>query len=591
MKSPIQPIVILRPEAAAGRAWRRLAGVLVPLALLAGAPAGLHAQAPSFTRQPVSQGVLINSAATLAVTVTGAPTPTLQWYRAGVALVGKTTATLSWANVTPAEGGTYHVVATNSLGSARSADATLTVLPGLERFGPLLSLQSTASHPRPGYPAWYQDTTGLALELLTPLSAAELQLGYDVILPGEATFDAARGGEPFPTGWSLEHFYWYARSDFNVGAARARLTLALEASFGNAATVVPGDEVVFTRIRFDVPSAPLAGDYLIKTPYSEHEVKNVLVGGRIRVVEDVGIAPAPAGFSLALRSKVGPFLTAADALGGELPLHTGPDGLKYLADPLRVGPVTGSPFGADRNSVKVYYKPSGTTTTYPVIPTWGATDFALYGRVKTTAIPTRTLVDRVTKTVSGTDRRLDVFASADETLPVRVPPAAPSVKKTPVLSLVVPGTTTKVVMASSYNPAVSPAPTTYYWYQWPMTLAQSNSVPLGSSVSVVDDSDPAAPAVFTGPVRDAVWTIAAANPVVVYTPSTKSLTIKCYSSTGAITATALPVVMRPNLMPFAGVTYASGALTVPLLEAPPADVTVVSPGGGSEIFQVNVAKK
>lgn len=591
MKSPSLLPAAYRPGPSAWRSLRRVIGAVVPIAMLASVMPALHAQAPVFTRQPVSQGVLINTAATLSVAVTGVPTPTLQWYRAGAPLTGKTAATLSIPSASLADGGTYHVVATNSLGTVRSADATLTVLPGLERFGPLMSLRSTPTNPRPGYPEWYQDTTGLALELLTPKSATELQSGYDVILPADTTFDPALGGEPFPTGWFLEHFYWFARSEFNIGASRGRLNLALEASYGNAVNVVPGDEVVFTRIRFDLPSAPLAGDYLIRTPYSEHEVKNVVLGGKIRVVEDVGIAPPPAGFAQSLRSKVGPFLTAADALGNELPLHTGPDGLKYLANPVRVGPVTGSPFGADRNAVKVYHKPSGTTTTYPQTPTWSSTDFVLYGRVKTTAIPTRTSVDRVTKTVSGTDRRLDVFASADETLPVRLPPAARSVKRTPVLSFVVPGTTTKVTMASSFDPTISPAPTTYYWYQWPMTLAQSNSVALGTTVSVVDDSDPTTPAVFNGPVRDAVWSIAAANPVALYTPATKALVIKCYSSTGAIAATAVPAVMSPDLMQFRAATYASGAITVPAVVAPPAEILVVSPGGGSEIFQVTTAKK
>lgn len=457
----------------------------------------------------------------------------------------------------------------------------------LERFGPLLSLQSTTANPRPAYPEWYQDTTGLALELLTPKSAAELNGGYDVILPTDTTFDTTLNAEPFPTGWFLEHFYWMARSEFAMGASRARLTLALEASYANAATVVPGEEVVFARIRFDLQAAPQAGDYLVLTPYSQHEFKNVRVGDRMRVTEDVGIAPAPAGFALALRAKVGPFLTAAAVAGGaELALHTGPDGLQYLADPLRVGPVTGSPLGAGRNSVQVYFKLSGTTTTYPATPTWSQTNFSLYGRVKTTDIPTRTSVDRVTKTTSGTDRRLDVFASADATLPVRLPPAAASVKTMPVLSFVLPGTTTKVTMTSSAT-GTTAGPTAYYWYQHAFpTLAASNAVPLGAVVSVVDNAN----LTFTGTVRDAIFFPTYASPGVVYSPSAKTISIKCYSSTGAITAAAPATAMTPNGLPYAGVTYtaASNTITIPNVVAPPADVILSTPGGGTEVFRIAV---
>lgn len=457
----------------------------------------------------------------------------------------------------------------------------------LERFGPLLSLQSTPANPRPGYPEWYQDSTGLALELLTPKSAGELNLGYDVFAPTDTTFNTTLNAEPFPTGWFLEHFYWLARSEFAMGASRARLTLALEASFGNAATVVAGDEVVFARIRFDLQAAPQAGDYLVLTPYSQHEFKNVRAGDRVRVTEDVGIAPAPAGFAGALRSKVGPFLTASAVAGGpELDLHVAPDGLKYLAAPLRIGPVTGSPLGAARNSVQVFFKLSGTTTTYPATPTWGSTNFSLHGRVKTTDIPTRTSLDRVTKTTSGSDRRLDVFASADATLPVRLPPAAASVKTMPVLSFILPGTTTKVTMNSSAS-GTTAGPTAYYWYQHAFAnSAASNAVPFGTVVSVVDNVNNT----FTGTVRDAIFFPSYASPGVAYNPTAKTISIKCFSTTNAITGTVPPTAMSPNGIPYTGVTYtaASNTVTIPNVVAPPADVILSSPEGASEVFRVTV---
>ncbi|WP_221031128.1 immunoglobulin domain-containing protein [Actomonas aquatica] len=61
--------------------------------------------------------------------VTGSPQPTLQWYKDGQLLAEATGSSLRFSEVTLDHAGTYHVVATNSVGSVQSEPATLTVQP------------------------------------------------------------------------------------------------------------------------------------------------------------------------------------------------------------------------------------------------------------------------------------------------------------------------------------------------------------------------------------------------------------------------------------------------------------------------------
>jgi len=85
------------------------------------------ATAPTFTQQPAPQTVSVGASATFSVTAAGSPTPTYQWQKDGSPLNGQTSATLTLANVSAADAGTYTVVITNSVSSATSAGAVLTI--------------------------------------------------------------------------------------------------------------------------------------------------------------------------------------------------------------------------------------------------------------------------------------------------------------------------------------------------------------------------------------------------------------------------------------------------------------------------------
>ncbi|HVQ40685.1 MAG TPA: hypothetical protein VMS54_00690, partial [Vicinamibacterales bacterium] len=73
----------------------------------------------------------------------------------------------------------------------------------LQRTGPVSVAPSVG-----GFPSWYQDTTGLALEFCGPQNAAEVSGGWCLLLPG--TVGAVP--ETFPTNFFIEHFYFAANA-------------------------------------------------------------------------------------------------------------------------------------------------------------------------------------------------------------------------------------------------------------------------------------------------------------------------------------------------------------------------------------------
>lgn len=85
--------------------------------------------APAFTDQPDSVSVAEGAATSFAVVVTGTPTPTLQWYKNGVAIPGATNAAYNIASADFADDGAdFYCRATNTAGSTNSTHATLTVV-------------------------------------------------------------------------------------------------------------------------------------------------------------------------------------------------------------------------------------------------------------------------------------------------------------------------------------------------------------------------------------------------------------------------------------------------------------------------------
>ncbi|MBI5689797.1 MAG: immunoglobulin domain-containing protein [Verrucomicrobia bacterium] len=84
--------------------------------------------APTITAQPGNRVIVVGGSVTLSVGATGAPTPSYQWRRNGVAISGANNPAFAVTGVAPGDAGTYDVVVSNSAGSVTSAGATVRVL-------------------------------------------------------------------------------------------------------------------------------------------------------------------------------------------------------------------------------------------------------------------------------------------------------------------------------------------------------------------------------------------------------------------------------------------------------------------------------
>jgi hypothetical protein len=83
--------------------------------------------APFISSQPQSKIVNAGDSATFRVTVTNLPPLGYQWYFNGTVMPGATNRTLTLANIFTNQVGSYWVVVTNSVGSATSTVATLSM--------------------------------------------------------------------------------------------------------------------------------------------------------------------------------------------------------------------------------------------------------------------------------------------------------------------------------------------------------------------------------------------------------------------------------------------------------------------------------
>ena len=83
---------------------------------------------PVVTTQPVSQTLAVGASVIFTVVAGGAPSPTYQWRKNGVAISGATGSSYTIASPALADAGSYTVVATNSIGSVTSDAAILTLV-------------------------------------------------------------------------------------------------------------------------------------------------------------------------------------------------------------------------------------------------------------------------------------------------------------------------------------------------------------------------------------------------------------------------------------------------------------------------------
>jgi hypothetical protein len=147
--------------------------------------------APSITTQPSSQTITSGNPVTFTSGANGTPAPTFQWQKDNTNIPGATSATYSIASVTPGDAGTYKLVATNSVSSATSNGAVLTV-----NVAPLITNQPASQTVTAGNPV---------------------------------TFTASASGTPTPT------FQWQKNSVNIPGATSSTFNIA-SVSAGDAGT-------------------------------------------------------------------------------------------------------------------------------------------------------------------------------------------------------------------------------------------------------------------------------------------------------------------------------------------------------------------
>jgi hypothetical protein len=484
-----------------------------------------------------------------------------------------------------------HVALMLTIVLALAAPVAAQTGPGLLRVGPV----SDAAHIG-GFPLWYQDKTGLVLEFCAP-NAAELPNGWCLLLTGDTV-----APETFPSPFSDEHFYYSIGADwdaavvtgaFPVAAIKSILwEAAVEAAFA-VGPPIPGDQTVFTRIRIRVnpegDELPF-GEWRFIHPYGE-DVVIVDAGnaGRIFETEDIGILCERGKFDCAMNGRVGPFLLPSNTAGGaELAAVDGPNG-KYIADPGRVGPITGSALGADRNKVRIEYRADGPGTT--LTGAYETVNFSLMGRIYQGPMPGNVNVERATYGRNGSGQTLDVFATGFSTLQGRIPPAT-GTAVTPVLSYYDAMCSGTIVVDAQGVPTGDIAPPygapigatktamvragTSYWGR-----STPADIPANMKVCVEDTNARTSTGqqvtqYFPQPVSDRVDVTS-----VIYDPATQTLSVIAQSSD----ETVPPVLSLPQ---FALDLQSPATFNVASLAAPPSHVHVTSSALGQTQREVVV---
>jgi len=160
------------------------------------------------------------------------------------------------------------------------AVTTTTCFTPLFGFGPI--------DPVNGFPQYYQDSNGLALQ-----QCADLACDPALAIPDPT--------QPisFPANFPVEIFYSRAIASITVGTIKAVLNDQFEGSFANGAVAIPGDQVVFGRVRVRILGAAPGGTYTVTHPYGV-EVLQADSLGTVNFTQDSARIPVvPGGTALA----------------------------------------------------------------------------------------------------------------------------------------------------------------------------------------------------------------------------------------------------------------------------------------------------
>jgi len=275
----------------------------------------------------------------------------------------------------------FMVAATLLPGTVQTAQAVLAAVSTDAATGAVLT------HPGNGFPVWYQDAAGVALE--------------------QCNFNAGEV-DPFCLPFAAdEHFWWTGTALLSgAGVPDATLVLALEAAFATGDPQA-GQQVAFGRIRVRANlTAP--GTYTVVHPFGESTYEVAAVGAGDEIDDTADIMGGALDFTTALGTAIGPFLSCAD------PARR-PAG--YLGDGVDCT-VTGSPFGTNAFAI---IGPGVDVST---------DQFAITGKVFAGVLPLPITVDRATYNCApgALSCTVEVFAHsvAAATLTVAIPSLGPT---------------------------------------------------------------------------------------------------------------------------------------------------------------------
>jgi hypothetical protein len=389
-------------------------------------------------------------------------------------------------------------------------------------------------HPSNGYPVYYQDFTGLSLEqcldTLDPLCG---------VLPVPDPLSPVS----FPDNFPDEFFYWLGTSTMPTnGGGQALLVMALEGAFGGATGgVVPGEQIVFGRIRFRVDNLIQGATYTITHPYGvDTFVAEGSAANSINFTEDIGGFTVPnSDFSVALNSRIGPFL-AWD------PAESAPP-VGYVGDPAIDHTVTGSPFGTN------FFRIEGPSVGGPGVDVIQTDLFSVQGKIFTGVVPSPLTVDRSSYSRQSNAPNPDsgqiaVFATSVGTSTLEVSGA---------------GLVTTPMLQDPFTPG-----------KFFALLTSSTPGSFPTSITVTNTADSPPTDVNSSLVDEVTIDVAS------FDEATGELTIHASSSD----LLSPPTLTAEGL----GLLDAAGDLVVPGLLVPPPTLTVTSSAGGSDTELVTV---
>ncbi|MEW6489714.1 MAG: hypothetical protein AB1578_17620 [Thermodesulfobacteriota bacterium] len=393
--------------------------------------------------------------------------------------------------------------------------------------GPPPPLLTGPENPDNGFPLWFQDETGLTLQVC--------------LNPDLCFFDPVDPTNPYSVqvGFGPEAFWWLAEGTIEAANIDVLVTMAAEAAWA-AEVPNPGDQFPFTRLRIRI-DIPVAGTYTLTHPYGV-EVFEVDVPGTRAVNESFDI-PVPAPFfGRTHTSRVGNFLV------WDTNFATPPAG--YVGDGATPARVTGSPCGTnflqitavDTNGQPIDLDGQGNNTLFTDL-------FIVQGQLFQ---GTPTVVDRTTYARSASGQ-VDVWARS-------VPGAAVTVSGGPNLP-------------AGEIPLLGDLAGNYFGH-----IQIPNAATLPLTVNVTADNSANNPdQVPSTLVRELVDEVAITEAR--YDPFAQTLTITAASSD----AFAPPVLTAEGLGDLVG-----GTLVVNDVQIPPVSVTVTSSAGGSDTEPVSV---